>query len=288
MITYLYLIFILFFILNTMLKLLRTMVLVTCISLVGGVFLNYPAYAESSCTDLNATQWNSQEQLEEKGFNFEFFGPEGSNSLHFVKEGGNHYAEFRLYAGTSPEYTTARVEDFVDDLRCWDPTQGTIVAEWTIRYTNPVSPSMTENMTLWNAPFKDNPDGTRTVVPVTAFGMTRSVMSGFQYAAVVAVNVDMATFEYDVLQIVPVSIVAPWLDATEWHTVRVEVSSAQASVYISQNGQEILLANATLPENWETNLGLELSSDNEFLPGVFLPPADTGFDVQSVVIHAGE
>lgn len=223
----------------------------------------------------------SQAQLVQKGYHFEFFGPTGSNSLNFLSENGKDYGAFRLHSTPTTEYTSARIQDYVNaDDRCWDTNIGTIVATWTIRYPQPSSPSMTENMLFWNVPF-NNPQGNTNA---TAFGMTRSVFSDFEYAAVATVNLDSATFQSDLLQVVPASSVAPWLDPTEWHNVITIITSNTVTISVQQGLNFATLIHTSLPQNWQTKLGLEFSTDNEFVPGVTIPPQETGFDLRMIAV----
>lgn len=240
-------------------------------------------------------RWSSVEQLKAKGFFVDVFGEQAS--LRFEREHWYKYLTLDVAAspdpGTPPSpsypYIASRITEVDTSLpvdqrvKCWQPTANKdLVVEFTVRFDKTFAPMLTENLILWNAPIGANP------IPFTAIGVSRSVMSNYEYAAIVAQDVNFADLasETDLLVIQPVLQTVPDLDVTKWHKVRITVSEETALIEIAQGRHrytpvlEIALLHP--PEK----LAFEFSVDNEIVPGLFGPVVvPDNLDVGSLEIY---
>lgn len=224
-------------------------------------------------------QWNNLPQLTAQGFIPELYGEEAA--LTFNRERGNHYLSLDLIpdGDLDAEYAASRITEIdttapVDErVKCWQPVEGrSVVAEFEVRFDQPATPGLTENLVFWNAPF-----GGGESIPITTIGVSRSLSTGGVYAAVVAQDLVLAPEFSGLMDVRPMP---DWLDDTDWHTVRVTIRTDSALVEVAQgqHGFTPVLETALLhpPEP----LGFEFSIDNEAMPGLYIPvPLADGVDV---------
>lgn len=248
------------------------------LSLIVGLFAALPAQAATydhvRCVRHKVIQqWNNQAQLMAHGFFVETAGDEGT--LDFVRRRHNSFLSLDV-ATTSDfigQYIASRITEIDTSVpvaqrtKCWQPTfRNDVVAEFQVRFEQSETPSLTEDVMLWNAPFGDNP------IPLTAIGVTRSPGSGGQYAAIIAQDlVFNPDFSYSGdLTIVPMP---SWLDATQWHSVRIRVSQTHAQIEVAQGRHRYTLVTRTPLAHAPEPLGFEFSLDNEIVPGYYGPVA---------------
>jgi hypothetical protein len=231
-------------------------------------------------------RWTNVEQLKAKGFFVDVIGEQAS--LGFERE--YLYKFLTLDVDVTPQdfagqYIASRITEVDTSLpvdqrvKCWQPTaHKDLVVEFTVRFDQTVSPMLTENLMLWNAPLGESP------IPMTAFGVSRSVMSNYQYAAVFVQDLNYADFSSSLFQVIPMP---EWLDVTKWHRVRITISEDTALIevaqgrhrYTSVSGDPVILSHP--PEK----LSFEFSVDNEMLPGTYVPvAAPDSLDVGSLEI----
>lgn len=227
--------------------------------------------------------WTNTSALAAHGFFGETFSPQAS--LSFGQ--GDGYKFLSLDLATTPdfagEYVASRITEIDTSppadqrVKCWQPGAGEqVVVETVIRFDQAQPPfGLTENVFLWNAPFGQNP------LPITAIGATRSLdLATFQpqYSAIVAQ--DLVLFPFSGLLVT--QPMPTWLDASDWHWVRITVTETQAIVEVAQGEHaytsilQVSLLHA--PEA----LGFEYSVDNEVFPSSYAPVTvpdglDTGY-----------
>ncbi|HET9221309.1 MAG TPA: hypothetical protein VFO07_02340 [Roseiflexaceae bacterium] len=231
--------------------------------------------------------WVDERQIERIGFYRDVFGSQAS--LAIAGQPPQSYLALRVAADpNSSTYTASRITETESQLpiaertKCWQPdTKRDVLVEYTLRFQQAtVQLGMTENQFLWNAPLP-SPQHPEPAVPLTAFGVTRS---NGGYSAVLAQDLDLATFS-GFVQIVPMPA---WLNAADWHRVRVRVSTTHARVEVAQGAHQFtVVADADLPRAPDP-MGFEFSVDNEAAPGTFVPVTvpdgvDVGpFDIRTV------
>lgn len=246
-----------------------------------------PAARSNRCVDHKRIDyWGSRAAIEARGFNFDIVGAQASAKFQ---------RNLALDLGSDPaqsSYTTSRLTEIntwapiAERVKCWQATPGkSVVVEFRVRFDQRATPpGLTENLMLWNAPFPSTtPEAPR---PVTSIGVSRnSLLGGPQYIAMVAQDLDYATFAPPlVFQTMPMP---GWLDAAQWHRVRITVSTAAARIDVAQGLRpytNVLKAALLHPAE---PLGFELSVDNEAVPGFTVPVmvAD-GLDVDYLDLRA--
>ena len=220
--------------------------------------------------------WNSATQLEAYGFHADLFGDQGT-----VTYGGQLLSLDLAADPLDSRMNSARITEIntlapvAQRSKCWQtsPTKD-IVVEFKIRFDQPIALyGLTENQFLWNAPFPDlqaNPND--TAIPATAIGVSRnSIFGAPQYMAIVAQDLDLSHGTFAVLNLVPLVVAAPWLDASSWHTVRITISQTSARIEIAQGLHPFTTVLYTALAHPVEPLGFEFSIDNETEPGVTLP-----------------
>jgi hypothetical protein len=229
--------------------------------------------------------WGSRRAIEARGFNFDLIGDQASATFQ---------RDLELDLASDPNnaaYTASRITEIdtwqpiAQRVKCWQatPTKN-VVVEFRVRFDQQATPAgMTENLMLWNAPFPSNtPEPAR---PVTTIGVSRnSALGAPMYVAVVTQDLDYATFAPPfVFQVTPMPA---WLDASDWHRVRIMVSQTTAQIDVAQGSNPyttVLKASLLHPAE---RLGFELSVDNELAPGFTVPVATPdGLDVDFLEIR---
>jgi hypothetical protein len=220
--------------------------------------------------------WNSAAQLETYGFHVDLFGDQGT--LTYAGQ------QLSLDLAADPldsQMNAARITE-IDTLapvaqrsKCWQttPTKD-IVVEFKIRFDQPIALyGLTENQFLWNAPFPNkqvNPND--SAIPATAIGVSRnSIFGAPQYMAIVAQDLDLSRGTVAVLNLVPLAVAAPWLNAGWWHTVRITISETGARIDIAQGLHPFTTVLNTALAHPVEPLGFEFSIDNETEPGTTFP-----------------
>lgn len=220
--------------------------------------------------------WDSAAQLEGYGFHPDLFGDQGRLTYGGQVLSLDLEADL-LDAGVNASRITEidTLSPVAERTKCWQPTSTkNIVVEFKIRFDQPLALyGLTENQFLWNAPYpatQVNPND--TAIPATTIGVSRnSIFGAPQYMAVVAQDFDLSTVSFATLNIVPLTVATPWLNASQWHKVRITVSQTNARIEIAQGlFPYTTVLNAALPHPPEP-LGFEFSIDNETEPGVTLP-----------------
>jgi hypothetical protein len=219
----------------------------------------------------HVTNWTNTFQLQAHDFFVEVFSPEAG--LSFQQDGFKFLA---LNVAATPQfngqYVASRITEIdtsvspIERVKCWQPDAGhTVVAEYTLRFDQQAAPpGLTENLILWNAPFGQD------AIPLTAVGVTRSLdLATGQpaYSALVAQDLDFATFS-GLLRTAPMPA---WLDASDWHTVRVTETQQDVLIEISQGSHPYTTVLQVTFLHAPEALGFEASVDNEVLPGLFAP-----------------
>ena len=210
------------------------------------------------------TGLRNEHQLEAFGLHRDIFG---TGALTFNRERRVHYASLSVAPSENANPVAARITEVDTSLppeqriKCWQPTERFgIRVEFTIRYLQPFGPeSLTENVFLWNSPF-----GETSQLPLTAVGVTRSPLVG-GYVATVAQSVTFGPDDF----IVPAPM-PNWLDATQWHTVYVQLTQHEATISVAQGHRYETVLSTALPEPLEP-LAFEASVDNEIFPGFHAP-----------------
>jgi hypothetical protein len=248
---------------------------------------NTPAQRETSCpASRNLDNLRSVEQLERKGLHIELFGDQ--SSLSFERERADRYAALDLSADpTDSTYTASRISEIDGTLpiaertKCWQASERrAVVGEYTVRFDQAAtSASLTENLFFWNSPLPAV-GASEPSLPLTAFGVSRS--QGV-YQAVALQDLDFSTFTFSVYRTEPMPA---WLDADEWHDVRVTVSQTSARIEVAQGRHRFYtVLEAALPHPAEP-LGFEVSIDNEAFPGVYVPvTTPDGIDLEELEIR---
>lgn len=223
--------------------------------------------------------WNNLPQLVAHGFNSEVFGE--SAALTFSRDSQDSILSLDV-AATGPsttDYMASRITEIDATLpvgervKCWQPTDTRrVVAEFEVRFDQPVTPGLTENLMFWNAPLGQNP------IPITTIGVSRSLSTGGVYAAVVAQDLVIAPEFSGFVQVSPMP---EWLDDTAWHRVRVTIAADSALIEIAQGEHAYTTVLQTALPHPPEPLGFQFSIDNEVLPGLYSPvPVGDGIDVR--------
>ena len=153
-----------------------------------------------------------------------------------------------------------------------------MVAEYITRFDQAAtSSSLTENLFLWNSPLPAV-GSSESAGLLTAFGVSRS--QGV-YQAVALQDLNFSTFS-GLFRVQPMPV---WLNAADWHTVRVTISQTTARIEVAQAGHPFSpVLEATLLHPAEP-LGFEVSIDNEAFPGYYVPVATPdGIDIDALEI----
>jgi hypothetical protein len=217
--------------------------------------------------------WSNRRAIEARGFNFDLVGPQASAT--FGRNLGLNLAS----NPASSAYTASRITEIESELpiaqrvKCWQATaKKDVVVEFKVRFKQSAAPAgMTENLILWNAPLPFY-DGTNPPAEpaglLTEIGVARTSALGTpQYIAVVAQDLDTATFN-GLMRVMPMPA---WLDAGEWHRVRLTLSLKSARIEVAQGQHKftpVLEADLLHPAE---PLGFEFSVDNEAFPGYYVP-----------------
>jgi hypothetical protein len=232
----------------------------------------------------NITNWQNLRQVNKQGFNADVVGSQAS--MTFNRNQGQGVLSLDLAANpTNTEYTASRITEvnssapISERVKCWQPTETkNVVAEYVIRFDQAATPAnLTENMFFWNAPLPASPS--EQPIPFTTIGVTRSLGS---YRAVVAQNLDIATFS-GLLQQQPMP---EWLDASQWHTIRVTISQTHASVQVAQGSHSYSELLKVALQHAPEPLAFEFSVDSEAFPGLYVPvTTPDGLDIAHLDIR---
>lgn len=244
-----------------------------------------PAQHGDSCpASRNIDTWRSAEQLERQGFHVELFGDQAS--LDFERALLRRYAALDLSADpTSATYTASRVSEIdgtlpiAERVKCWRANERrAVVAEYTVRFDQPTASGVTENLFFWNSPLPAVGDSEPQGL-LTAFGVSRS--QGV-YQAIALQDLNFADFS-GLYRTAPMP---QWLNAAQWHRIRVTISHTTARVEVAQALRPFTtVLEATLLHPAEP-LGFELSIDNEAFPGVYTPVVTPdGIDIDDLEIR---
>jgi hypothetical protein len=80
------------------------------------------------------------------------------------------------------------------------------------------------------------------------------------------------------------SPIPSWLDATDWHTIRITLTTTSAQVHVEQRRRRAVIVTGTLLHPPEP-LAAEVSIDNDNFPEGHLPViAPDGMEIRSVSI----
>jgi hypothetical protein len=229
--------------------------------------------------------WSNQQSVEARGFNFDLVGDQASAAF------GRALALDLASDTTNAEYTASRITEIdtwqpiAERVKCWQATPDkNVVVEFRVRFDQRSTPAgMTETLMLWNAPFPSStPEPAR---PVTTIGVSRnSALGAPMYVAVVTQDLDYATFAPPfVFQVMPMPA---WLDAADWHRVRITLSQTTAQIDVAQGAHTYATVLKAALLHPAEPLGFELSVDNELAPGITVPVATTdGLDVDYLDIR---
>jgi hypothetical protein len=248
---------------------------------------NTPAQHDTSCpTSRNLDNLRSVEQLERKGLHVELFGDQ--SSLSFERERADRYAALDLSADPSDStYTASRISEIDGTLpiaqrtKCWQASERrAVVSEYTVRFDQAATQaSLTENLFFWNSPLPAV-GASEPALPLTAFGVSRS--QGV-YQAVALQDVVFVPFSASDFATAPMPA---WLDASEWHTIRVTISQTVARIEVSQGGHRFYTVLEEALSHPAAPLGFEVSIDNEAFPGVYVPvTTPDGIDLEELEIR---
>jgi hypothetical protein len=224
--------------------------------------------------------WGSRNFIEAQGFNFDIVGNQSS-----VKFGRNLSLDLASNPASSA-FTASRMTEIesgqpiADRVKCWEatPTKN-VVVEYRVRFDQSAAVSgLTENLILWNAPLPSVGSG-ETALPITAIGVTRNAAFGTaRYYAEVVQDLDFATFAPPfILNLTPMPA---WLDAGQWHRIRITLSQTTGQVEVAQGARPFTIVTKVALLHPTGPLGFEFSLDNEFVPGVLVPvTTPDGLDV---------
>ena len=217
--------------------------------------------------------WSNRRAIEARGFNFDIVGAQASVTF------GHNLGLDLAGNPASSAYAASRVTEIESErpidqrVKCWQATdRKDVVVEFKVRFDQSATPpNLTENLILWNAPLPFS-DGTHPPTeaarPLTEIGVARTSALGMpMYIAVVAQDLDTATYN----GLMRVSPMPSWLDAGEWHRVRLTISQQSARVEVAQGRHDfapVLEADLLHPAE---PLGFEFSVDNQAFPGYYAP-----------------
>jgi hypothetical protein len=222
-----------------------------------------PARKDSCDRQKHIDNWRNTAQLAQEGFNIDLIGSQAS--LEVEGQGHNSHLAFDIASNpASAEPTASRITEIKSGqpiqqrVKCWQATpREIVVAEYVVRFEQAATPpGLTENLMLWNAPLP-SAGSTEQPVPITAVGVTRS--QNAPYSAIVAQDLNPMTFAGTYYS----QPMPAWLDATDWHAIRVSLSQTKARVEVSQGAHDYaLLLEVTLPRPADP-MALEFSLDND-------------------------
>jgi hypothetical protein len=169
-------------------------------------------------------------------------------------------------------------------VKCWQATRTkNVVVEFRARFDqNATPPGLTENLMLWNAPYPSTTP--EPAQPVTSIGVSRtSVFGQPQYIAQVTQDLNFGTFTPPfIFQTMPMPA---WLNAADWHRVRITLSQQTAQIDVAQGSRPFTTVLKTALLHPAEPLGFEFSLDNELVPGVTGPVVvPDGLDVDYLYI----
>ncbi len=214
--------------------------------------------------------WGSRNFIEAQGFNFDIVGDQASVTF------GNYLSLDLASDPASSEYTASRMTEIetekpiAERVKCWQPTTNqNVVIVYRVRFDQSATPSgLTENLMLWNAPFPSTTP--EPALPITAIGVSRNSAFGPpQYYAQVVQDLDFGTFAPPfILELTPMPA---WLDAGEWHRIRITLSQTTGQVDVAQGAHPFITVIEVALLHPPEPLGFEFSIDNEMFPGVTVP-----------------
>jgi hypothetical protein len=220
-------------------------------SLFCALLPSYPATARSACPPHKHIRTWSREHILHNGFNIVEQGGQAAISYP------NHHVRLALTADPSTSITTiARITE--GDSFCWQPTNDhPVIMQITLRFDQATPPpNLTEVAFLWNAP-----DLTQRLPSVVGISRDHGA-----YTAIVAQDFNPATGDGLFLR----APVPSWLNATNWHTIRIELTITSAQVQVEQGGRQATIVTGTLLHPPEP-LAAEVSIDNDNFPEGHLP-----------------
>jgi hypothetical protein len=230
--------------------------------------------------------WGSRSFIEAQGFNFDIVGDQASVKFQH---------DLSLDVASNPAssaYTASRMTEIdssvpiADRVKCWQATPSkNVIVEYRVRFDQSAAqPNMTENLILWNAPLP-SPNTPEPARPITAIGVSRNAAFGApQYYAEVVQDLDFATFAPPfILNLTPMPA---WLDAGQWHRIRITLSQTTGQVEVAQGDHPFTTVSKVALLHPTGPLGFEFSMDNEFVPGVYVPVTiPDGLNVSYLNIH---
>jgi hypothetical protein len=249
----------------------------------SAVFIHAPAQAASDknkCSNsVHVNNWKDADHLANEGFYIEQFGSSASYGFN------DHVLSLDLGTTGDANYAATRITEIdvsvpVDQrVKCWQPTASKdVVAEYTMKFDQPYGSMLTENVFFWNAPFGQNP------IPLSAVGVTRSPGSGGQYAAIIAQDV-VFNPDFSISGLFYIVPMPSWLNAADWHTIRVTISNGSAQVEVKQGSNDYTTVLSAPLLHTPEALGLEYSVDNEIFPGFTVPVSmSDGLDLGELTI----
>lgn len=208
------------------------------------------------------TNWNNQQQIEDKGF---FFDNQTTGQSSFHNTDGTRYLKLRINEtpiAWSGELSRSQISEDNHNLpssertKCWQPTKNKkVVAEYTIRWLLPMTLQMTETAHLWNSPFNFGQGN----APTTSAGVARSPVFGGAYLAIVSQDL---TFPVGFINFAPILTVNP----QEWHKVKVTLEQTHATIEVApEDGSYSTVLSTSVPSAFEP-LALSIGMDNEIFP----------------------
>lgn len=217
---------------------------------------------QSACpSSKEIDKWKSWKHLEKEDFFLQQVGAQ--SKIEFNK------SSMSLSLGR--DLTTGNAEIFNDVTEldpehglgqaCWRPTQTSmLVMEVSLRFQQAQTPpGLFENVLLWNG-------GQTTAGSLaTGIGVTRSMSS--PYSAVISQDFVFGSPPTGLLRLVPMP---GWLDATQWHQVRITVSHCEAAIEVIQGNQHMVVVRQQLLHP-PTPLAVDFTIDNQQIPGVNAP-----------------
>ena len=210
--------------------------------LLGGILVAAPAQAaplakadqrRTQCIPAKHIQnWHSAEQLNQKGFNTVDEG-----DLASVDFGGDLLLSM-AGGSTNNQAQASRVTEIDADLpiaqrvKCWQASPGQdIVVEFRERFNESAVPlNLQEDSFLWNAPLP-SPNNPELPGLLTAIGVSRTTAFGGHVAEIVQ---DFDFFNPGGPALFEVEPLPVWLNAADWHNVRITLSQTHAKIEIAQ------------------------------------------------------
>jgi len=228
--------------------------------------------------------WGSRSFIEAQGFNFDIVGDQASAKFR------NNLSLDLASNPASAAYTASRMTEIetekpvAERVKCWQatPTKN-VVVEFRVRFDQNAAPSgLTENLMLWNAPLAPG----EPAQPITSIGVSRNGVfdESPQYYAEVVQDLDFgASTAPPLLALTPMPA---WLNAGDWHRVRLTLSQTTGQVDIAQGAHPFFTVLKVALLHPAEPLGFEFSVDNEFVPDWYLPVTiPDGLDVSYLDMH---